>query len=105
MTTSTEYSPSCSTTNVEGRKFLVASMLAVSALTVPSSHSENISLIKNGLMQCSSASRPDRLPGELRSISKRSTARSLLKHAGTWVGDDLEKCLAEVYAVRGEAEF
>jgi hypothetical protein len=29
-----------------------------------------------------------------------STARSLLKYAGTWEGDDLEECLRLVYATR-----
>lgn len=34
-----------------------------------------------------------------------STVGSLLKFAGTWVGDDLEERLKEVYASRGRAEF
>jgi len=34
-----------------------------------------------------------------------STARSLLKYAGTWVGDDLEACLKLVYATRSKAKF
>jgi hypothetical protein len=34
-----------------------------------------------------------------------STARSVLKHAGTWEGDDLEERLAEVYATRSKAKF
>jgi len=33
------------------------------------------------------------------------TARSLLKFAGTWVGDDLERRVAEVTAWRGRARF
>ena len=37
--------------------------------------------------------------------TNQSTARSLLKFAGTWVGDDLEKRLREVYAWRGRAAF
>jgi len=36
---------------------------------------------------------------------QHSTARSLLKFAGTWVGDDLEERLSEVYAWRGRAKF
>ncbi len=36
---------------------------------------------------------------------KFSSARSLLRHSGTWIGDDLEDCLAEVYSTRGEAGF
>jgi hypothetical protein len=34
-----------------------------------------------------------------------STARSLLKFAGTWEGDDLEECLKLVYATRSKARF
>lgn len=34
-----------------------------------------------------------------------STAASLLKYAGTWVGDDLEACLEDVYANRSIAKF
>src|SRR5579859_15596 len=34
-----------------------------------------------------------------------STGASLLKYVGTWVGDDAEKILKEVYAMRGEARF
>jgi len=36
---------------------------------------------------------------------KESTAGELLKFAGTWQGDDLEKCLEEVYKTRGETTF
>ncbi len=38
-------------------------------------------------------------------LRRRSTAGSLLKYAGTWAGDDLERCLKEVYATRSKAEF
>ena len=34
-----------------------------------------------------------------------SSGRSLLRHAGTWVGDDLEECLQDVYANRTKARF
>jgi hypothetical protein len=34
-----------------------------------------------------------------------STARSLLKFAGTWEGDDLEECLKLVYTTRSKARF
>ena len=30
---------------------------------------------------------------------------SILKHAGKWVGDDLEECLDLVYSTRGQAKF
>jgi hypothetical protein len=36
---------------------------------------------------------------------KCSTARSLLKFAGTWAGDDFDKCLREVYATRSKAKL
>ena len=36
---------------------------------------------------------------------RNSTARSLMKYAGTWVGDDLEERLREVYASRSQAEY
>jgi hypothetical protein len=39
------------------------------------------------------------------STPRRSSARALLKHAGTWVGNDAEECLKVVYAARGEAIF
>jgi hypothetical protein len=35
----------------------------------------------------------------------KSRANDLLKYAGTWEGDDLEECLAEVYKTRGETVF
>ena len=35
----------------------------------------------------------------------RSTARTLLKHVGTWTGSDGEECLRQVLAARGEATF
>lgn len=37
--------------------------------------------------------------------SRPSTAASLLKYAGIWVGDDLEERLQEVYANRSKARF
>jgi hypothetical protein len=33
------------------------------------------------------------------------SGRSVLRHAGTWVDDDLEECLADVYANRTKARF
>ncbi len=33
-----------------------------------------------------------------------ASGRSLLRHAGTWEGGDLEECLLTVYATRGQAE-
>jgi transcriptional regulator with XRE-family HTH domain len=46
---------------------------------------------------------PSQLP--LGQHPQHSTARSLLRFAGIWVGDDLEQRLNEVYAWRGRATF
>ena len=35
---------------------------------------------------------------------KPASGRSLLRHAGTWVGDDLEDCLQLVYLTRGKVK-
>jgi hypothetical protein len=37
--------------------------------------------------------------------SRPSTGGSLLRYAGTWVGDDLEECLKDVYANRTKSRF
>lgn len=34
-----------------------------------------------------------------------STASSLLQHAGTWIGDDLDECLQDVIESRGEMKI
>jgi hypothetical protein len=34
-----------------------------------------------------------------------ASGRSILRHAGTWAGDDFEECLQSVYATRGQAKF
>jgi hypothetical protein len=34
-----------------------------------------------------------------------ASGRSILRHAGTWAGDDLEERLREVYANRSKARF
>ena len=62
-------------------------------------------LLRSGMMENVSASRPKSIPGEIQDIPPRSSARSLLKHAGKWTGNDLEKCMKEVYVSRGEVEF
>lgn len=40
-----------------------------------------------------------------RGATRRFSAQMLLKHAGKWAGDDLEKRLTEVYGARSEARF
>ncbi|GEM_PF-5779560 len=37
--------------------------------------------------------------------AKTSTAKTLLKHAGSWIGGDMEARLAEAYAWRSRATF
>ena len=44
-------------------------------------------------------------PPVFRPANGPSTARSLLRYAGTWEGDDLEECLELVYATRSKARF
>jgi hypothetical protein len=34
-----------------------------------------------------------------------ASGRSLLRHVGTWQGDDFETCLQSVYATRSKAKF
>jgi hypothetical protein len=34
-----------------------------------------------------------------------ASGRSILRHAGTWEGEDFEECLQSVYATRGKAKF
>ncbi len=34
-----------------------------------------------------------------------ASGRSILRHAGTWVGNDYQECLELVYASRGKAKF
>ena len=34
-----------------------------------------------------------------------ASGRSLLRHAGTWVGDDFEDCLQAVYTSRSQTHF
>lgn len=60
-------------------------------------------LLQNGIMENVSASRPQSIPGE-QGTPPRSSARSLLKHAGKWAGNDLEEGIKKVYEARGEIE-
>ena len=34
-----------------------------------------------------------------------ASGRSILRHAGTWAGDDYDECLQSVHATRGKAKF
>ncbi|GAB4286672.1 MAG: hypothetical protein Fur0025_19450 [Oscillatoriaceae cyanobacterium] len=38
-------------------------------------------------------------------LFRPASGRSLLRHAGTWAGDDLEECLQMVYDNRGQIKF
>ncbi|MFN6518299.1 MAG: DUF2281 domain-containing protein [Nostoc sp. CreGUA01] len=45
-------------------------------------------------------------PSEQEQLTYRpASGRSILRHAGTWEGDDFEECLQVVYATRGETKF
>ena len=44
-------------------------------------------------------------PPDAHKAAHPSSARALLKHAGTWQGDDVEDLLKDVYASRGKVEF
>ena len=51
---------------------------------------------------------PDKLepsPPEAPPPFRPSSGRSLLRHAGTWSGDDIEECLQLVYDTRSQIEF
>ena len=37
--------------------------------------------------------------------ARPASGRSILRHAGTWAGDDIEECLQQVYATRKKAKF
>ncbi|MDT9277729.1 MULTISPECIES: hypothetical protein [Limnospira] len=51
-------------------------------------------------------SRPPQSPSPDNSAPFRPAGdRSLLRHAGTWSGDDLEDCLNMVYETRQPLEF
>ena len=39
------------------------------------------------------------------SILRQGSGKSLLRHAGTWKGDDFEECLQAVYDNRSEIEI
>jgi hypothetical protein len=69
------------------------------------SQSPPLKLIKGGLSENVTCSRPEKIIGEIAIVPPKSSARALLKFAGTWVGNDLERCLEEMYSTRGEAEF
>ena len=47
-------------------------------------------------------------PDERRSqppVFRPGSGESILRSAGTWVGDDLQECLELVYATRSKAKF
>ncbi len=46
-----------------------------------------------------------RLTPEPSAAFRPASGRSVLRHADTWVGDDLEECLKDVYANRSRAKL
>ena len=65
----------------------------------------HLKLVKGGLTEDLTGSRPEKIISELSLQPPKSSARALLKFAGTWAGDDLKTCLEEVYNTRGDVEF
>lgn len=86
------------------RKISATTALAIS-LSAELTLATTSNIIRNGLTDVLTASRPKHLPGEQENYVCRSSARSLLKHATGWAGNDLEERLSEVYETRGEVEF
>lgn len=99
-----DYNSSTSVAGLSRKATTAALLIGISAgifdvsLTAPK-------LIKNGLTENMTSSRPDHIPGERQRYTHRSSARSLLKHATGWAGDDLNQLLSDIYEARGEAEF
>ena len=56
-------------------------------------------------IQTLAASDIDPLVVERNVIRRNKAAKSLLKHANTWQGDDLEACLCLVKKSRSESQF
>ncbi len=50
-------------------------------------------------------SKPKYSPPEAVPPFRPPSGRSLLRHAGTWAGEDFEECLQLVYNNRSEIEF
>ncbi|MBP0030836.1 hypothetical protein [Roseofilum sp. Guam] len=51
-------------------------------------------------------SHPPQTPSSEKPSSFRpASGHSLLRHAGTWAGNDLEECLESVYKTRSPLEF
>ncbi|MFN6567027.1 DUF2281 domain-containing protein [Dendronalium sp. ChiSLP03b] len=49
---------------------------------------------------------PEEKPTDSSQLPYRpASGRSILRHAGTWAGDDFDECLRSVYATRGKAKF
>jgi hypothetical protein len=49
--------------------------------------------------------KPEPSPPEAPPPFRPSSGRSLLRHAGTWAGDDIEECLQLVYDTRSQVEL
>ena len=48
---------------------------------------------------------PEMMKRKLEVIRKSPTGHPILDCAGTWVGDDIDELLEEVYALRSEIKF
>ena len=66
-------------------------------------NAEIIILTESDEQLSSGVRQADKKPGPEK--GKAFSASALLKYAGSWHGDDIEKCLEKLYLERGEAEF
>lgn len=48
---------------------------------------------------------PQVTPTDSSQPDRPASGRSILRHAGTWEGEDFKECLELVYATRGKANF
>jgi Protein of unknown function (DUF2281) len=48
---------------------------------------------------------PNKKQSEEQLTYRPASGKSILRHAGTWEGEDFEECLQSVYATRGKAKF
>jgi hypothetical protein len=57
------------------------------------------------VQQIKTESKPTFIQQKPKPPHRKGSGKSILRHAGKWVGDDLQECLEIVYSSRGEAEF
>ncbi|MDZ8184897.1 MAG: DUF2281 domain-containing protein [Nostoc sp. ChiSLP02] len=62
--------------------------------------------LKSGKLESIPLNDPRETSGSQEQLTYRpASGRSILRHAGTWEGDDFTECLQAVYATRGQAKI